>query len=95
MIHMQVARATAPIPAVNNTYELLQMLLLIGKPQFQTNPNIIVIAPTANKAASRSESARSVRAIQRPANVPSIIVPIAGIVLSSPSGSHVLLPLHR
>src|ERR1043166_4236079 len=89
-IHMIVAIATQAIPAVNMTYELLQMLLLIGNDQFHMRPTIIPSAPAAKNAESRSSSGRR-PAIHWPARLPSIAVATAGIVEKMPSGSHVTL----
>src|SRR6476619_7389674 len=93
-IHITVASASAAIPALNSTYELVQRLLLMGNDQFHIRPTIIASAPTADRPASRSESGRR-SPIQRPARLPSITVPIAGTVDSTPSGSQVTLDPQR
>src|SRR5215471_5395739 len=93
-IHMMVAIASIAMPAQNTTYELVQMLLLIGNDQFHMSPAIMPNAPTANMPFSRSLSGR-LDPIHWPARLPSIAVAIAGIVDRMPSGSHVLLLTHR
>src|SRR5512142_2949798 len=87
---MIVAIATPAIPPVNTTYELVQMLLLIGDDQFHIKPAIIPSAPTANSPLRRSVIDRLVP-IHWPARLPSIAVAIAGKVEKIPSGSHVTL----
>src|SRR5579872_3544276 len=94
MIQLIVAIATHDMPAENTTYELVHKLLLIGKDQFHINPAIIAIAPTAKSPFNRSSSGRC-SPIHRPAKIPSIAVPIAGIVESGPSGSHVTELIHK
>src|SRR5690348_7224805 len=91
--HMIVAMATVAIPAQNTTYELLQMLLLIGNDQFHIRPTIIPIAPIANMPFNRSASGFLVPS-HWPSRLPSIAVATAGIVEKMPSGSHVLLLTH-
>src|SRR5215208_1866486 len=93
-IHITVASASAASPPVNSTYELVQRLLLIGNTQFHMSPAIIASAPVAERPARRSESGRR-SPIQRPARLPSITVPTAGTVESTPSGSQVTLEAHR
>src|SRR5215467_14173237 len=92
-IHMIVAMDTAAMPAQNTTYELVQMLLLMGNDQFHIRPTIMPSAPAANSPFRRSFSARF-EPIHCPARLPSIAVAIAGIVDRMPSGSHVLLLTH-
>src|SRR5471032_869374 len=93
-IHMIVESDTAARPAVNRTYELVHRLLLIGKTQCHMSPPIIASAPAVNNPASRSvKGCRS--PIHRPAMLPSIAVVMAGIVDSTPSGSHVWLDTQR
>src|SRR3954466_7635361 len=87
---MIVARATAAIPAQKTTYELVQMLLLMGNDQFHIMPAIRPMAPTANSPLIRSVSGRFCE-IHLPARMPVMHVPIAGIVEKMPSGSHVTL----
>src|SRR5688572_8645042 len=94
MIHMHAARATAAMPAVKSTYELVQRLLLIGNDQLHIRPTIIAILPTANMPANRSLNGRGTL-IHRPQMMPSITVPTAGIVENGPSGSHVRLLVQR
>src|ERR1043166_926940 len=88
---MMVASETQAQPAVKRTYELVQMFLLIGKDQFHMRPIIIPSAPTANSPLSRSSNVRGLP-IHRPARMPSIAVPTAGMVENRPSGSQVTLP---
>src|SRR5215471_9974418 len=92
-IHMIVAMDTAAIPAQNTTYELVQMLLLIGKDQFHIRPAIMPSAPPPKRPRIRSFSGRLVP-IHCPARLPSMAVPMAGIVERMPSGSHVRLFTH-
>src|SRR6186713_472803 len=94
MIHMQVASATAPMPAVKSTYELVHRLLLMGNDQCHMRPAIIAMLPIANMPERRSLSGRGAL-IQRPQMMPSMAVPIAGIVENGPSGSHVRLLTQR
>src|SRR3569833_4040230 len=88
--HMIVASATAAIPAQKTTYELVQMLLLMGNDQFHIIPAISPIAPTANSPLMRSVRGRFCE-IHLPARMPIMQVPLAGIVEQMPSGSHVTL----
>src|SRR5678815_2061577 len=76
MIHMQVAKATAAIPAVKRTYELVHRLLLIGNDQCHIKPAIIAMLPTANIPVRRSLKDRG-DLIQRPQMTPSIAVPVS------------------
>src|SRR6185437_3165158 len=89
-IHMIVAIATQAMPAVKTTYELVQILLLIGNDQFHMRPATMPSAPTANRLVSRSSSGRLVPS-HWPARLPSIVVAIAGMVEKRPSGSQVTL----
>src|SRR3954467_6917271 len=89
-IHMIVAIATLAMPAQKRTYELVQMLLLIGNDQFHIRPPIIASAPPANSPLMRSTSGR-LSEIHRPVRMPSMHMPIAGIVEKIPSGSQVTL----
>src|SRR6185295_6412326 len=91
---MIVAIATQAMPAEKTTYELVQMLLLIGNDQFHIKPIIIPRAPTAKSPLSRSWIGRF-EPIHWPARLPSIAVPIAGSVENGPSGSHVRLLIQR
>src|SRR5215831_5310694 len=92
-IHMIVAMDTAAMPAQNTTYELVQMLLLIGNDQFHIRPAIMPSAPAPKRPMMRSFSGRLVP-IHWPARLPSIAVAMAGIVERIPSGSHVTLFTH-
>src|SRR4051794_33604280 len=83
--HMIVAMARHAMPAQKTTYELVQMLLLIGKDQFHIKPTIIAIAPAAKSPFSRSAIGRLLP-IHWPVTLPSIAVAIAGIVEKMPSG---------
>src|SRR4051812_29350333 len=93
-IHITVASETDAIPAQKSVYELAQRLLLIGNAQFHMEANIMANAPTANSPARRSVSGRCCL-IQRPARLPNSAVQMAGMVESTPSGSHVLLDAQR
>ena len=70
------------------------MLLLIGNDQFHISPTIIPSAPAREEPVEPLDERPLACRSSVPARLPSIAVPIAGIVERMPSGSHVLLLTH-
>src|SRR4030095_11899671 len=79
-------RHAAARPPVNSTYELVQRFLLIGSDILVMRPSNTPISPQVSKPRPVAR-AEFVSEMTQPAMSPTIVVAIAGVVLSNPSGS--------